>query len=189
MAKNKKKLDNYMLVDKIEKYISENITKIISIIAIVIILIFSIQIIKSIIKSRNEKIISKFGSYELLLANNLSESNIDEYIKFAKDKAYIRDYAYLKGAILYKNIGKKDKSVKLLKKDNDKYNELTKSLLFDLGVTTNTNKFIREGKLKSIWAYRNIISNNKISQKEIANYKENYGNSELGALLENWTNK
>jgi hypothetical protein len=185
MAK-KTELSNPLLIDKIEQYLRNNYAFILGTIAFLIVVIFSIQLINNIMDRKNKKIYDKIGYYEILINNNnFTEDDIDKMTKLAKKYSSIRDYSYLKSAILYIKLNKIDKALPLLE-NNKRFDELSKSLIYDLGKSIDFKKYKTNGNLKSLWDYREIISDNKITEAELNSFKEKYKDSQLITLLENW---
>jgi hypothetical protein len=177
---------NPLLIDKIEKYLSKNYIFILSTIAILIVIIFSMQLINNLLDRKNKKIYDKLGYYEISVnKGNFTGDDVDKFVKIANKYSSIRDYAYLKAAILYTKLNKKEKAIPLLE-NNKNFDELSKSLLYDLGKDVDMKKYLSKGYLKSIWAYRNILADNKITETEINSFKKEYNNSQLLPLLENW---
>ena len=185
MAK-KSNLTNPLLIDKIEKYLSNNYIFILSTIAILIIIIFSLQIINNFLDRKNKNIYNKLGFYEVSVnKGSFTVEDTNKFISIGTKYSSIRDYVHLKSAILYTNMKNTDKAIPLLE-NNKKFEELSKSLLFDLGNNVDMKKYQSEGYLKSLWAYRNILADNKITDTEINSFKKEYENSQLLPLLENW---
>lgn len=185
MAK-KSKLENPLLIDKIEKYLSKNYIFILSTIAVLIIIIFSLQLINSFLDKKNKKIYNKLGYYEVSInKGNYTIEDIDKFLSFANEYSSISDYAHLKAAILYTNLKNTEKAIPLLE-NNKKFDELSNSLLYDLGTDVDIKKYQTNSYLKSLWTYRNVLADNKITDTELNSFKKEYINSQLLTLLENW---
>jgi hypothetical protein len=185
MAK-KTNISNPLLIDKIEKYLTKNYIFILSTIGIIIIIIFSFQLINSFLDKKNKKIYNKLGNYEISVVNgSFTIDDVDKLVSIANEHKSIRDYSYLKSAILYSKLDKDDKALPLLE-NNKTFNELSKSLLYDIGKDIDSNQFKTKGNLKSLWAYRSILADNKITNEEIDSFKKEYTTSQLLLLLENW---
>ena len=185
MAK-KKDISNPLLIDKMEQFLTKNFSLILGIIAIIIVAIFSIQLINSFLDKKNRKIYNELGKIELLInKGNLNDDNIEKLIDLANKYNVIKDYSYIKAAILWNTQGHIEKAIPLLE-NNKTFQELSKSLLYDLNQNVNIQPFLSKGQLESLWAYRNILIDNNITDEELTSFRKKYKNSQLLSLLENW---
>jgi hypothetical protein len=179
-----------MFVDKLEKYILKNYVTILVAIGILIIIIFSGQIIKNLVHSKKMSLYDKLGTYELKFANSkYGTKDIEAFVNFTKEKNYIKDYVNLKSAILFAKLDNTAKALNLLSNPNKKFVELSTSLYYDLGGKPNINQFEKRSQLKSIWYYRKIISDNIIEKNEVKKFKDQFPESSLLNILENWQNQ
>jgi hypothetical protein len=185
MAK-KKNTSDPLLIDKLEQYLTNNFSLILSAIALIIVVIFSIQLINSFLNKKNRKIYNELGKLEILVnKGNFTSDDIEKFVDLANKYNAIKDYSLIMAAILWNTQGNKEKAILLLE-NNKTFNELSKSLLYDLTKNVKIQPFLSKGQLESLWAYRNILFDNKITDEELDSFRKKYKDSQLLSLLENW---
>ena len=181
-------------VDKIENFISNYYISILITVGIAILLVLAVYLINQILQSKSVSKYNKIGEFEISFTTGDYDNNtIEEFINMASKINAIKDYTYLKAAILFNKRGDKYKTIGLLNSVKGDFKEMRDNLLYDLqydspdNVNSNIdrNKYAERGNLKSLWEYRNIL-NNTDNTEDILQYGQKYPNSFLVQHLNNW---
>lgn len=183
MAKKKVVVNELSNMDKVENFLQNYFKQILLGIGLIIIIFIISYIIFNVISSSKDKKIDVVSQAEMTLN---TDNGITNFQNLSKSVSFLKDYIIVKSAEAWVMNGKKEEALKDIVNVSGKYKEIGDGLAFDLGATINPEQFIKNGDMKPLWYYRLIITSKENREKYIEEFRQEYPDSKLLELIENW---
>lgn len=174
-------------VDKMDQFLAANYKKLLSAIAVLLVLFIAGYAFKTISGSKNALKMSKVGQLEMMMAiSGGSEEHVDNFLASADEYPKAGDYITLKAAETLVKTGASAEAP--LAQAGGELKELADGLSFDTGnIGIDTAKYMAEGKMSALWHYRAwLAGDDAVKAQVLESFREKHPDSELLKQVERW---
>lgn len=176
-------------VDKLDHFLANNYKKLLSGIAILLVVFIAGYAFKNMNKAKNDLLMNKAGQLEMLFSmSGGSADSLKSYLDMSNEYPKAGDYINLKAAEVLVSNGDVKGAEKPLATAGGAFAELADGLRFDTGTgSVDTSKYMTSGKMSALWLYRAYLTADAAKKAEILeSFKKSYPNNELLKQIERW---